>query len=145
MTTPQTAESTGIFEDADVVSRYTRQQMIDDGFLVDVSEHAKEYGFKCAVGLTSAVWTDCCEWSDEDTKRQTYQDEIGRLTDVLYMASLAVRSASSRHNTNTVFYKMVRVPRGGRGRLPREVTLKIHFGPGDTGSPVFTIMQPNED
>lgn len=38
-----------------------------------------------------------------------------------------------------------RVPRGGRGKRARLVTLKLHIGPSDQGEPVVTIMQPNED
>jgi len=65
------------------ISIYTRRQALDDGVLVDVSEMAREAGFRFPVALTRAAWEDCVSWSDADSKRQTHQDEAGRLWDVL--------------------------------------------------------------
>lgn len=123
------------------VSTYTRAQALDDGFLVDVSELAKEAGFRFPVALTRAAWADCVEWSEADSKRQTYQDEAGRLWDVLYMASLAAR----RNSGSELRFQLYRVPRGGRGVRPRLVTLQMHCGAGDEGEPVITIGLPGED
>ena len=36
----------------DVISRYTRAQAIEDGVLVDVSELAREAGFRFPVAMT---------------------------------------------------------------------------------------------
>lgn len=123
------------------ISTYTRAQALDDGFLVDVSEMAKEAGFRFPVALTRAAWADCVEWSEADSKRQTYQDEAGRLWDVLYMASLAAR----RNGSSELRYQLYRVPKGGRGVRPRLVTLQMQCGPGDEGEPVITIGLPGED
>ncbi|MEE9493030.1 MAG: DUF6573 family protein [Gammaproteobacteria bacterium] len=121
---------------------YTRYQAIEDGVLVDASVMAAEAGFKIPVALTSAVWNDCVEWTDEDSKRQAHQDQDGRLWDVLFMASMAARN----HATNGIgLYQLYRVPRGGRRTKARRVTLKMHIGPGDQDEVVVTIMQPNED
>ena len=127
----------------EVIYSYTRAQALADGILVDVSETAREAGFKFPVALTRAVWDDCVEWNDEDTNRQTYQDEAGRLWDVLYMASVAARQNPTA--TRPVLYQFYRVPRGGRGVRAKMTTLKIHIGPGDQGEGIITIMQPNED
>jgi hypothetical protein len=124
----------------DVISTYTRQQAIDDGFLIDVSETAKEARFTVPAAITAACWADCVEWSKEDTKRQTYQDEAGRLWDVLWMLSLAARRGGS-----VIRYQLYRVPRGGRGQRPRLTTLKAVIGPGDNHEPVITVMLPGED
>lgn len=126
----------------DVVYTYTRQQAIDDGCLVDISETAAEAGFAIPVALSRATWEDCVEWNEDDTKRQTYQDLSGRLWDVVYMAFIA---ACANRNSSTMFYQLYRVPRGGRGKKARKVTLKLIIGPGDQGEPVITIMEPNED
>lgn len=123
------------------ISIYTRRQALDDGFLVDVSELAKEAGFRFSVAMTRAAWEDCVSWSEADSKRQTYQDEAGRLWDVLYMASLAAR----RGGGSEVRFQLYRVPRGGRGVRPRLVTLAMQCGPGDGCEPVITIMLPGED
>ncbi len=44
------------FADAPVIFTYTRAQAIEDGVLVDLSEWAKETGFKIPVACTSEVW-----------------------------------------------------------------------------------------
>ncbi len=126
-----------------VIHSYTRAQAIDDGVLVDVSETAQEAGFKYTVAITRAAWEDCVAWNDDDNKRQTYQDESGRLWDVVFMLSFAIKS--SRSKQSEMLFKFRRVPRGGRGHVARDVTLKSHIGPGDNAEPVITIMLPNED
>ena len=124
----------------EVISSYTRTQAIDDGMLIDVSRNAQEAGFSFPVALTRAAWSDCVEWSEADSKRQTHQDESGRLWDVLWMASRAARRGGQE-----IRFQLYRVPRGGRGTRPRLVTLKAICGPGDDGEPVITIMSPPED
>jgi hypothetical protein len=44
------------FEDAPVIFSYTRAQAIEDGVLVDLTDWAKETGFKVPVACTAAVW-----------------------------------------------------------------------------------------
>ncbi len=126
----------------DVIYSYTRAQALEDGYLVDVSEMAREAGLKVNTALTRAVWDDCVEWDDDDSKRQTHQDQDGRLWDVLFMASMAART---NPNSSQILYQLYRVPRGGRGTRAKLVKLKLHIGPGDQGEPVITIMMPNED
>ena len=128
-------------EEWSVIHRYTRAQAIEDGVLEDVREVAREAGFRWPVVVTCAVWADCVEWSDEDSNRQVYQDEAGRLWDVLWMASQAARKGGGAEVQCQVF----RVPRGGRATRPRLVSLKMICGPGDEGEPVITIMQPDEN
>ena len=123
----------------EVISSYTRTQAIDDGMLIDVSHTAQEAGFSFPVALTRAAWSDCVEWSEADSKRQTHQDESGRLWDVLWMASRAARRGGQE-----IRFQLYRVPRGGRGTQPRLVTLKAICGPGDGGEPAITIMLPLE-
>jgi hypothetical protein len=127
----------------DVIHIYTRAEAIADGVLVDVTETAKEAGFVWPVAITRATWEDCVAWSDEDSKRQTYQDLSGRLWDVLWMASFAIRS--SKGSACQLLYELFRVPRGGRGQKARRTTLKLITGPGDSGEPVVTILLPHED
>ena len=126
----------------EMIYAYTRQQMLEDGYLVDVTDTAKEAGFRIPVALTRSVWEDCVEWDDADSKRQTHQDIPGRLWDVVAMAFI---SARTNKDQSSILYQIYRIPRGGRGRKARKVTLKSVIGPGDQGEPVITIMQPNED
>lgn len=130
-------EATGV-----LIHAYTRAQAIDDGVLVDVSSTAAEAGFRWPVALTRTVWVDAVEWCEADSDRQIYQDEAGRLWDVLWMAYLAARRKSGESET---LFQVYRVPHGGRDIRSRLVTLKMVSGPGDNGEPVITIMQPDED
>jgi len=65
----------------DVISTYTRAQAIEDGVLIEAGSMARELGFKFPVAVTAAVWTDCVDWTDEDSEAQTHQDRSGRHPD----------------------------------------------------------------
>lgn len=123
------------------ISSYSRAQALADGVLIDVTETAKEAGFRWPVSMTSTAWADCVAWDETDSHRQVPQDEPGRLWDVLWMAGRAAR----RGGAEPIKFQFYRVPRGGRGVRPRLVTLKMVAGPGDAGEPVITIMMPDED
>ena len=127
----------------DVIYSYSRAQAIDDGVLIDATEMAQETGFKWPVALTAAAWADCVAWSDADNKRQTYQDQSGRLWDVLFMASYAIRTA--RNADQQLLFDLHCIPRKGRATKSQRLTLKLILGPGDDGQPVITIMLPRED
>jgi hypothetical protein len=40
----------------EVISSYSRRDALEDGVLVDVSEFAKEAGFKWPLAVTRGVW-----------------------------------------------------------------------------------------
>lgn len=127
----------------EVISVYTREQAIDDGQLIDVSETAQEAGFTLPVAMTATVWADCIAWTENDNERQTYQDKSGRLWDVLYMASHAIRT--SQDAGDQLLFQLYRVPRDGRSTKAELTSLKLIIGPGDTPAPVITLLLPNED
>jgi hypothetical protein len=126
-----------------VISTYTRSQAIEDGVLIDAGTMANEAGFKWPVALTADVWTDCVAWNDADSQQQVYQDQSGRLWDILYMASHAVRTRKG--SGDRLLFQLYRVPRDGRSTDAVLVTLKLTVGPGDSGEPVIAILLPNED
>lgn len=127
-----------LLANAEVIYSYTRAQALADGGLIDVTDTAKEAGFKIPVALTASVWGDCVAWDEKQGK--VPQDEVGRLWDVLYMAAMA---AAGNRRSSQVPFSLHRVPRwGSRAEL---VQLVMHIGPGDEGKPVITIMQPGED
>lgn len=135
-----------LFTEADVVFTYTRQQAIADGELIDVSSTAREAGLKFPVAMSRAAWAEFVAWSDEDSTRQVYQDESGRLWDVLWMLVTAVRRdiTQARTVSDRIDFEVYRVPRGGRATRPRSAALYALCHPGDDGEPVVTIMLPNE-
>jgi hypothetical protein len=122
----------------EIIYVYTRAQALEDGVLIDVTDTAREAGFKCPVALTSAAYADCVEWSEGESPTD-YQDEKGRLWDVLNMCRIYAR----RTTQPMMYFPVCRVPRGG-GKA-RDVRLKSVIGPGDHGEMVITIMLPLED
>ena len=134
------------FDNVDVIYTYSRAQAISDGTLVDVSETAREAGFKVPTVLTQAVWNECVEWSDADNERQkTYQDQKGRLWDVLWMASNAMRATARRDpGASVLLFKLLCVPRSGTAEAV-EKELKVMIHGGDSAEVVATILLPNED
>ncbi|WP_029134149.1 DUF6573 family protein [Sedimenticola selenatireducens] len=127
----------------EVISTYTRAQAIDDGVLIDVGDMAQEAGFKLPVAMTTAAWSDCVDWSADDSNRQVPQDQSGRLWDVLFMASHAIRTHTGQ--VDRLPFTLYRVPRDGHTRKSELAQLKVVIGPGDRGEPVITILLPNED
>ena len=126
-----------------VVSTYTRAQAIEDGVLVDAGSMAQEAGFKWPVAMTSATWADCVAWTDDDSRQQVHQDQYGRLWDVVYMASHAIRT--SKESGDRLLFQLYRVPRDGQTTDAELTTLRLIIGPGDNGEPVVTILLPKED
>ena len=130
-----------MFEDADLIHCYTRADAIADGVLVDVTATAREAGFRVPVALTVAAWGDCVSWCDEDNAGDIYQDESGRLWDVLWMASF---SARGNKDVSQLSFVVLRIPRGSTTGEPQPVSLLMDIGPGDQGEPVVTIGFPQD-
>lgn len=140
--TPEAPAVDNFWADADIIHSYTRAQALADGALVDVTETAKEAGFRHPVAMTSAAHADLVTWNE---KNAAYQDESGRLWDVLYMGFMAIKRGAQPDSSNTITYGMVRVPNTPKAHEPRNVQVRLNVGPGDNAEPVITIMLPGED
>ena len=130
-----------------IIHSYTREQGLADGVLVDVSSTAREAGFTLPVAVTQRVHHECIAWTEEDNERKmTYQDEAGRLWDVVWMGAMELRKLVRDGVTgNRANYQLYVVPKEGRGSKARLTTLSLVVGPGDKGEAVVTIMAPDED
>ena len=115
----------------------SRAQAIDDGVLVDVTETAKESGFKYPVALTRTVWNTYVEVP----AGVEGQDEAGRLWDILFMLRLAARGSDA----GSVILFRLHVRNDNRDRTPPLRELKAVCGPNDDASPCITVMLPGED
>ena len=127
------------FEDAPVIFSYTRAQAIEDGVLVDLTEWARETGFRIPVACTAAVWHGYIVPPAGTDKLG--QSERGRAHDVLYMLYLAIRQSKSA-GQEWLLFKLIFLQTPHKHE---EVTLKAHCGPSDQGEPVLTIMNLDED
>ena len=126
----------------EIIYTYTREQAINDGELVDVTEVATEAGLRVPVAITRAVWDKYIAWDNSDTDKQTYQDESGRLWDVLWMLRM---SCARMRDESMMIYELYVVPRDGKSMRAKKVRLKAILNGGDCGEPVITVMLPEED
>jgi hypothetical protein len=126
------------FDGFEVISVYTRAQALADGVLVDLSDLAREAGFRVPLAVTETVYKDYLDPSqalaDEGQSLQ------GRAWDMLQVLHFAAAVSPDR---DTVFFKVLFALTPGCP--PEPVELKALCHPGDDGEPVLTIMLPEED
>ena len=106
----------------EVISSYSRRDALEDGVLVDVSEFAREAGFKWPLAVTRGVW-EILEPSD-DLKAEG-QSWNGRAWDMLTILRYAIRNAS---RPDEVHFSPLFVLKPGREAVP--VALWAKSGPG---------------
>ena len=132
----------GLFDDADVISTYSRAQAIEDGVLVDLrqgelEELVQQAGFKYPVACTVEVFSECVKLTE--AAERAGNDIKGRLWDILWMLKVAIKTA---RNTDRINFKVLVV----RDRVrPTMTDLVAVCGPGDDMEPVITIMFPGQD
>jgi hypothetical protein len=129
----------GFFSDAEIISVYSREQAINDGFLVDVSGslECQQNGFLFPVALTRAVWDQFVEVP----KGVIGQDMSGRLMDILWILRLNIRSGA---NGSEILFSL-RVRNDNREGVPPLIALKAVCRPGDDGAPCITITRFSQD
>ena len=126
-----------------VTSTYTRARAIEDGILVDVSETAREAGFNIPVAVTRTVWDRIVAVPEG---YRGFQDESGRLWDILWMARhYALRASNSDRVTMSVLVRDIRKDLRDSHRPPRRHRSIMAIGAGDDGSAVITIMFSEDD
>jgi hypothetical protein len=129
-------DGAGFWDDADVISVYTRGQAIADGVLIDITELVRHY-FKYPVAVTAAVW----RMLDTIPAWSGYESVGARARDMAHM--LCYQASTQR--TDVLLFNILITKPGGGPRKARLVTLKSHIGPGDDYASVITIMLPEED
>jgi len=126
-----------------VLSVYTRARAIEDGFLVDVSDTAAEAGFQIPVAVSGTVWDRIIALPEGYCG---FQDESGRLWDVLWMARhYALRASNSGRVRMCVLVRDIRKDLRDSNRPPRKHFALVAIGAGDEGEPVITIMFAEDD
>ena len=112
-----------------VISRYTRAQAIEDGVLIDVSDHEAAEMWKFPVAITSALHGELSVGAGKDAATFT-----ARLRDVFHMMKL--RAFARSEPDPDVFFR-VKVGR-------RVLRLWGNIGPGDDPAPVLTVGFPED-
>ena len=128
---------------ASVIDAYTRAQAIEDGILVDVSDIAREAGFTIPVAVTRTVWDRLIALPEG---YRGFQDQAGRLWDVLWMARHYARRASNRDRVRMcVLVRDVRKDLRDSNRAPRKHFPIVAIGAGERGEAAITIMFAEDD
>jgi hypothetical protein len=124
-----------------IIYSYTRAQAIADGVLVDVTQAAKEAGFKLPATITETLHSRLTP-SKADTA--IGQDYDGRLWDLLWLTAFTIKLADI--STDTVNFTLVLQEAIGKCSEPQNTDLRIRAvcGPGDAGEPVITIGFPED-
>lgn len=129
----------GFWDDADVIFAYSRAQAIKDGVLVDVTELAKEAGFRDNTVITASLHSrlECTE-----LEKSEGQDYTGRLWDVLSVAIFKARAYIAERKPRGPFRFdvaiTIREEVGGKIK-PILMEYCVDFGLGDNGELVITI------
>lgn len=127
-----------MFDDAPVISRYTRADALTDGVLIDVTPMAREAGFVFPVAVTKALMTDI---DAIPSSLSGLADHNGRLWDVLWMTRAEIRRAG---DTDRVEVSLVMPVELADGPLRMWHTFQAVIGPGDDGEAVITLMGMDE-
>jgi hypothetical protein len=115
----------------EVIHVYTREQAIEDGVLVDVSDWASPAqmspGFRCPVAFTRSLWNAIEAIPD---RYADIQDVRGRAHDVLFLAALRMKGMVRRDEL--VGHYAVHMPvKGSRTRL-QQLRITFHSFEGVT-------------
>ena len=124
-----------------IIYAYPRAQATADGVLVDVTEAAKEVGFKLPVAITASLHGRLTPSMADQTLGQDYE---GRLWDVLWLASFTIKLADP--GTDTVTFTVALQEADFKSVRPQDTDLRLRAfcGPGDEGEPVITIGFPED-
>jgi len=129
-------------DDFPVISVYTRQDAINDGELIDVSEtaEAKDAGFKAPIALTKSVMS----LVEVQECLKGLQDFNGRLWDTLFLAVRAFRIAKAKnfqgyeHGDGCLIAFLIDYQMAYRRKTTYKLWLVFNTYEG------FTIMKPED-
>jgi len=130
-----------MFENAEIISVYTRQNAIDDGMIVDLwtgdmGKLAREAGFKIPVAISRSAFEQYIALTP--AAREALNDVTGRAWDVLYMTANAIRRNPGPLVYVTFYCSVDEVE-------PQECFVKAVFGEDPEVGPYFTILELEED
>ena len=119
-----------MFEEADLIYAYSREDALNDGVLIDITASASKLGFHAHTAMTHGVSTEVVDGSLGGLTTPAIR--MQRVQHLLLSALDAIRRCNKRGDS-TVFFDAY------------GVNCKLMIGPGDRGEPVFTVLLANED
>ena len=119
-----------------LIYSYSRRDAIRDGILIDVTNQAKEAGFKIPLAVSDHLYHGYVVPPEGmDGEGQSVE---GRLHDLFTMTKAAM---ATRWEGDRVYYQVL-------FKMPRSLDLVkclAVVGPGDEGEPVITLMLPEDE
>ena len=122
-----------------MIYSYTRKQALEDGNLIDVTEQAKETGFKVPVAVSSTLYE---QYIKPPTGLEGEGQNVeGRLHDLFTMCLLVMQDKLDQSRISfTLLFLMSAAP-----RKLEEVEVICQCGPDDILQPCITLMLPDDD
>ncbi|GAB2858884.1 hypothetical protein GCM10022221_68000 [Actinocorallia aurea] len=134
-----------IFDGAEIIDVYSFAQAVEDGHyrLADPGE-SRAARWKVPVYLSADAYARYVSWTEADAQRTgMYQDESGRLWDLLWMSNrAAARAARAPEHTVTfpVYVVLTDAEPGPDGVEAEEVRPYLCLGQDDDGNPIAKIF-----
>ena len=132
------------FGGSNIIFSYTRAMAIADGVLHDVSQTAKECGFRIPIAVTDTIWQ---RWVNVDHNQELLevgQSTDARLRDLLMVLHFHICNLPKDAKTDRLVFK-VRFLVDAEKETVEEAVLTADCGPGDEGEPVVTVLLPEFD
>lgn len=129
-------------EDIPYFITHTHEESIEAGFLIDVTNVAKNIGFNLPVALTKAVWGNCVTWdASKENRNDITQSEGYRLLELLSSALIAWRQLKRGVRCSFDIYRAL----DGKEKFSSErVVLSIYTNSGFISPKRITIMMDDE-
>lgn len=146
--TTTTPEPQDPFAGLEPIHSYTRQQAIEDGVLVDVTEWAGPKGIMGGLDLAWAVTREVFEQIEAIPERlEGLADVRGRAHDVLWLATLTLAGVlrRARPGVDASGRWAFRVILPVKGSRKQTQTYHVALCGGDDGRGAATVMLPEQD
>ena len=127
------------FEGYDIIFSYTRAQAIADGVLHDVTNTAKDCGFRIPVAVTDTIWSRWIEVDNRPELLEVGQSTDARLRDLLVVLWCCIHKLPKDARTERLTFT-VRFLVDAEDETVEEALLTADCGPGDEGEPVITVL-----
>ena len=136
-----------------VIFAVTRKDLLENGDLVALPDEMVQqaglpsFNIRNNVAISRAAYVRCVQWTEEDNKKQdTYQDESGRMWDVLWMLYChLVSHRATVGQSSEVMFPFYVVERDGVSQEATLTHLKAVLGSDEQGARCLTILEPHED
>lgn len=125
----------------ETIYSYSRAEAIADGLLSDITEDAREAGFKYPIALTEGVESVI---SKAIANPNYAGDRAGIIWDILSVARYQTMHTGGDIMFFTVIIQGICTPTTESLDF-HKVKFKMLIGPGDDDKPVITILLPHED